>query len=175
MKDKSSSPINIEHPEERSPVEEETSPQTSIVGSLIENAMHGAQAATNYLFSFISPPEQKAQRTLRSPVISSTPTSTTQSVAAEHEANVLAGWRKTSPTMKSPPTYFPTHVILSEYKKQVILQGSIPENPILSLKALSTVPSKGNSFSRFIPGFQDDFKFIIDMFVYIPQICMDIL
>jgi hypothetical protein len=175
MKAKSSSPINIEHPEERSPIEEETSPQTSIVGSLIENAMHGAQAASNYLFSFISPPEQKPQGTLRSPIGSSTPTSTTQSGGAEHEANVLAGWRKTSPTMRSPPTYFPTHVILSEYMKPVILQGIIPENPILSLKALSTVPPKPNSFSRFIQGFPDDSRFIIGMFVYILQICMDIL
>lgn len=139
MTDKSSSPIDIERPEERSQIQgEEVSPQTSLVGSLIDNAMKGAQVATNYLLSFISPPEPKPQGALHSPIGSSTPTSTSKSGGVEHEGQILAGWRKTSPTIGSPPA-FPTHVVLSEYKKPVSLEGIIPEDPILPLKALSTV------------------------------------
>ena len=103
MTDKRSSPIDIENPEERPQLQEEASPQPSIVGSLIDNAMRGAQVATNYLLSFISPPEAKPLGTLHSPIGSSTATSTTRSGTAEHEAHVLAGWRRASPTRDLSP------------------------------------------------------------------------
>jgi hypothetical protein len=144
MADQRSSPINIENPEAKSPSEEGTSPQTSLVGSLIDNAMKGAQAATNYLLSFIPSPEQQPQSALHSPTertasAQSSASSDSRALAAEHESQVLAAWRKASIASGPPPTAFPTHLIFSEYKKRVILERPIPEHPILSLDALSIV------------------------------------
>ena len=142
MADQRSSPIDIENPEARAATEEGTSPQTSIFGSLIDNAMKGAQAATNYLLSFVSPPEQQPQPALISPIDKSTPSPTSRGsrkLGAEHESQVLAGWCKSSAITGSPPYSFPTQIILSEYKKSVKLERDVPEHPILSLDALSTV------------------------------------
>ena len=104
-----------------------------------ENAMRGAQAATNYLLSFISTPPPTVEDKRKQ-------TESFTEQEAEHEENVLAAWQRKSTAVKSPRQ---TKTLLSQtahisFPKES--SGSILNEQILSKVNIISV----DSFVRFI-------------------------